>query len=80
MQGSMLLHMQRQVHNCLLCRGYECQEKDGIFMIAFSDVAGAIEWACVLQLGLLRTHWPAELLGTPIGAEVVDTNGELLFR
>jgi hypothetical protein len=22
------------------CRGYECQEKDGIFMLAFGDVGG----------------------------------------
>lgn len=40
------------------CRGYECQEKDGIFMLAFADtgVCSATDWSCVLQLALLRVH------------------------
>ncbi len=38
----------------LLCGGYECQEKEGIFMIAFPEPKTAVEWALTLQLALLR--------------------------
>ena len=38
----------------LLAGGYECQEKDGIFMLAFHTPRMAIEWSLYLQLGLLR--------------------------
>ncbi|GAX82245.1 hypothetical protein CEUSTIGMA_g9673.t1 [Chlamydomonas eustigma] len=63
------------------CRGsYECQEKDGIFMLAFKDPAAAIEWAVVLQLALLRVQWSQELLQTQAGSEVVSQDGLLLFR
>ena len=38
----------------LLCGGYECQEKEGTFMIAFPQPRAAVEWALTLQLALLR--------------------------
>ena len=38
----------------LLCGGYECQEKEGTFMIAFPHPRTAVEWALTLQLALLR--------------------------
>lgn len=38
----------------LLCGGYECQEKEGTFMIAFPHPRAAVEWALTLQLALLR--------------------------
>ncbi|GBF94709.1 adenylate cyclase [Raphidocelis subcapitata] len=62
------------------CRGYECQEKDGIFMLVFGDVVSAVEWACVLQVALLRVHWSPELLRAPVCAEVCDEGGEVVFR
>ena len=41
----------------LLCGGYECQEKEGTFMIAFPQPRAAVEWALTLQLALLRYTW-----------------------
>lgn len=38
----------------LLCDGYECQETEGIFLIAFNSPRAALEWAVSLQLALLR--------------------------
>lgn len=52
------------------CQGYECQEKDGIFMLAFADAGAALEWACLLNLALLCIHWAPEVLSTPAGREV----------
>lgn len=62
------------------CRGYECQEKDGIFMMAFEDIAMALEWSCVLQLALLRVQWNKEILKIPAGREIVGEDGVMLFR
>ncbi len=38
----------------LLCDGYECQEKEGTFLVAFSSPRAAVEWALTLQLALMR--------------------------
>ena len=39
----------------LLCDGYECQEKEGTFLVAFSSPRAAVEWALTLQLALLKS-------------------------
>eukprot|EP00775_Hariotina_reticulata_P007075 gene7075-7288_t len=46
------------------CGGYECQEKDGIFMLAFDDP------------GMTLCH----VLHSPSGREVYGPQGELLYR
>ena len=38
---------------CVVC-SYECQEKDGIFMLAFHHTRAAMEWGLTLQLGLME--------------------------
>jgi class 3 adenylate cyclase len=34
----------------------------------------------VLQLALLRVQWPLALLSSPLGAEVLDESGDVVFR
>ena len=41
-----------------VCKGYECQEKEGVFMTAFPGPIKALEWAVTLQLALLRSARP----------------------
>lgn len=62
------------------CKGYECQEKDGIFMLAFQDPVAAVEWACVLNLALMYVHWAPEVLSSELGKEVFGHDGVLLYR
>ncbi|DBA88293.1 TPA: hypothetical protein ACH3X1_016534 [Trebouxia sp. C0004] len=65
----------------LLCGGYECQEKEGTFMIAFPEPKTAVEWALTLQLALLRLPWGEGLLGlAPTQEERSPVTGQLLFR
>ncbi|KAA6429091.1 MAG: hypothetical protein FRX49_01201 [Trebouxia sp. A1-2] len=65
----------------LLCGGYECQEKEGTFMIAFPEPKTALEWALTLQLALLRLPWGEGLLGlAPTQEERSPVTGQLLFR
>lgn len=37
-----------------LTNGYECQEKDGVFMLAFEKPREAAEWAILFNLALLE--------------------------
>ena len=37
-----------------LCNGVECQEKDGVFMLAFLYARDAVEWAVILNTALLK--------------------------
>ena len=38
----------------LLYDGYECQENEGTFILAFASPRAALEWALALQLALLK--------------------------
>ena len=42
----------------LLCDGYECQEKEGTFLVAFASSRAAVEWALTLQLALMKYCQP----------------------
>lgn len=37
-----------------LTQGYECQEKEGVFMLVFEKPRQAAEWAILLNLALLE--------------------------
>ena len=37
-----------------LCNGVECQEKEGLFMLAFLHARDAVEWAVTLNIALLK--------------------------
>lgn len=39
--------------------GYECQESEGTFMVAFSSPDVAIEWCLMVQQVLKDMSWPA---------------------
>ncbi|KAK9834379.1 hypothetical protein WJX74_000198 [Apatococcus lobatus] len=64
----------------LLAGGYECQEKDGIFMLAFHTPRMAIEWSVYLQIGLLRCDWDEALESLPETCSQFGDDGELLFK
>ncbi|KAK9811314.1 hypothetical protein WJX72_001645 [[Myrmecia] bisecta] len=60
-------------------KGYESQEKAGIFMTCFTSPGEALEWALTLQLALLRVSWPVELAGLACFQRVAGQDGALLF-
>ncbi|DBA93395.1 TPA: hypothetical protein ACH3X2_003664 [Trebouxia sp. C0005] len=76
-----MLHFQSCVRTTLLlCDGYECQEKDGLFMIAFDKPWAAVEWAITLQLAMLKVEWSPLLELYELTAEVKDENGHTLMK
>ena len=48
------------------CTGYLCQEDDGTYMAAFSDVAQAVRFATGLHVALRKTQWGQGLLASPL--------------
>ncbi|KAL0029412.1 hypothetical protein WJX77_005563 [Trebouxia sp. C0004] len=65
----------------LLCDGYECQEKEGTFLVAFASPTAAVEWALTLQLALMRVPWGEALLSLEPAREEHDpTTGQVLTR
>jgi hypothetical protein len=47
----------------LVAGGYECQEQEGNYMIAFHTAASALEWALLLQEALMEVNWSNEVGG-----------------
>lgn len=45
--------------------GYECQEQEGAFMIAFSEPQLAMEWAMMVQEIMLEVDWSDDVLRLP---------------
>jgi len=45
----------------LVAGGYECQEQEGSYMIAFTSAAAAVEWALLVQEALLEVNWSKQV-------------------
>ncbi|KAK9864492.1 hypothetical protein WJX84_005112 [Apatococcus fuscideae] len=87
-----LLAMNAEVAKAALCKfksclrtmlrladGYECQEKDGVFMLAFEGPKMAAEWAILFNMALLDLEWPDELLMCGPSKIVLDSKGDVLL-
>eukprot|EP00882_Tetradesmus_deserticola_P025795 GHRQ01028364.1.p1 GENE.GHRQ01028364.1~~GHRQ01028364.1.p1 ORF type:complete len:205 (+),score=78.57 GHRQ01028364.1:86-700(+) len=59
--------------------GYECQEAEGTFMVAFSSADVAIEWCLMVQQVLRDMSWPASVLELPTCEEERDMHGNVMF-
>eukprot|EP00899_Mesostigma_viride_P010382 jgi/Mesvir1/19345/Mv10400-RA.2 len=53
--------------------GYECEEKEGNFLLAFHTPVQAVVFSARLQEGLMDLPWPDELLSEEVASEVIQT-------
>lgn len=73
-------------HNTLMRRqlriigGYEVKTEGDAFMVAFPTVTSALLWCFSIQSLLLDEAWPQEILSSVNGQEVVDADGNVIFR
>ncbi|KAF2711417.1 PP2C-domain-containing protein [Pleomassaria siparia CBS 279.74] len=73
-------------HNILMRRqlriigGYEVKTEGDAFMVAFPTVTSALLWCFSMQSLLLEEAWPQEILSSVNGQEVVDADGNVIFR
>lgn len=49
----------------LVAGGYECQEQEGNYMIAFDSPAAALEWALLVQEALMDVNWSKQVRARP---------------
>eukprot|EP01065_Artemidia_motanka_P019515 TRINITY_DN2321_c0_g1_i9.p1 TRINITY_DN2321_c0_g1~~TRINITY_DN2321_c0_g1_i9.p1 ORF type:complete len:795 (+),score=184.97 TRINITY_DN2321_c0_g1_i9:60-2387(+) len=74
-----------QQHNAVLRStaaahdGYEVKTIGDAFMVAFSDVQLAVQFAVEAQRQLLATEWPLDLLQAPL-CRGIDGGGDLLWK
>ncbi|KAG2502119.1 hypothetical protein HYH03_000611 [Edaphochlamys debaryana] len=65
----------------LACNGYECQEQEGNYMIAFAQPAEALEWCLMVQELMMEVAWSAPMLALPsCHEELQPLTGAVLFR
>uniref|UniRef100_A0A061RGM2 Adenylate cyclase n=2 Tax=Tetraselmis sp. GSL018 TaxID=582737 RepID=A0A061RGM2_9CHLO len=61
--------------------GYEVENDNGVFVVAFSSAVSAMSWALDVQLGLLHAEWPASIRVFQDMPELSDpVTGAVLFR
>jgi hypothetical protein len=58
----------------LVAGGYECQEQEGNYMIAFHSAAAALEWALLLQEALMEVNWSNEVRASKGAARSVTSH------
>ncbi len=70
-QAALALYCATVRATLFVCKGYECQEKEGVFMTAFPGPIKALEWAVTLQMALLRCDMLLLLPNIPLGRRCV---------
>jgi adenylate cyclase len=69
--------MRRQLR---IIGGYEVKTEGDAFMVAFPTVTSALLWCFSIQSLLLEEAWPQEILNSVNGQEVLDNDGNVIFR
>lgn len=73
-------------HNKLMRRqlriigGYEVKTEGDAFMVSFPTATSALLWCFTVQSQLLDIEWPSEVLNSVHGQEVLDTDGNVIYR
>ncbi|KAL3145789.1 hypothetical protein ABBQ38_015166 [Trebouxia sp. C0009 RCD-2024] len=64
-----------------LTEGYECQEAEGNFMLAFHKPIKAVQFCLLVQEEMLKVHWREDVLALPqCQAQVGGRNQGLIFQ
>lgn len=75
-----------KIHNDVMRRqlriigGYEVKTEGDAFMVAFPTATSALLWCFAVQNALLTAAWPKEILESVNGQEVLDSDGNIIFR
>lgn len=75
-----------KVHNSIMRRqlriigGYEVKTEGDAFMVSFPTPTSALLWCFSVQSLLLVADWPAEIVESNEGYEVLDDKDEVIFR
>jgi adenylate cyclase len=80
MRSAIKMHNELMRRQLRLIGGYEVKTEGDAFMVAFPTVTSALLWCFTVQSLLLEVQWPQEILSSVNGQEVVDSEGNVIFR
>ncbi|KAL5430906.1 hypothetical protein PMIN07_008047 [Paraphaeosphaeria minitans] len=80
MRSAIKMHNEAMRRHLRIIGGYEVKTEGDAFMVAFPTVTSALLWCFTIQSQLLEVPWPQEILNSVNGQEVVDPNGNVIFR
>ncbi|GAB7351648.1 hypothetical protein MBLNU459_g2252t3 [Dothideomycetes sp. NU459] len=80
MRSAIKMHNEVMRRHLRIIGGYEVKTEGDAFMVAFSTVTSALLWCFTIQSQLLDVQWPQEILSSVHGQEVLDNDGNRIFR
>jgi adenylate cyclase len=80
MRSAIKMHNEVMRRQLRIIGGYEVKTEGDAFMVAFPTVTSALLWCFTVQSQLLDVQWPQEILGSLNGQEVLDADGNVIFR
>ncbi|KAL5113515.1 hypothetical protein ACEQ8H_008600 [Pleosporales sp. CAS-2024a] len=80
MRSAIKMHNELMRRQLRIIGGYEVKTEGDAFMVAFRTVTSALLWCFTIQSLLLEVQWPQEILNSANGQEVVDPDGNVIFR
>ncbi|KAH7080648.1 hypothetical protein FB567DRAFT_109406 [Paraphoma chrysanthemicola] len=80
MRSAIKMHNELMRRQLRIIGGYEVKTEGDAFMVAFRTVTSALLWCFTIQSQLLEVQWPQEILSSVNGQEVVDPDGNVIFR
>ncbi|KAF2878145.1 hypothetical protein BDV95DRAFT_600823 [Massariosphaeria phaeospora] len=80
MRSAIKMHNELMRRQLRIIGGYEVKTEGDAFMVAFPTVTSALLWCFTIQSQLLEVQWPQEILNSVNGQEVVDPDGNVIFR
>ena len=80
MRSAIKMHNELMRRQLRIIGGYEVKTEGDAFMVAFPTVTSALLWCFAMQSQLLEAPWPQEILSSVNGQEVVDPDGNVIFR
>lgn len=80
MRSAIKMHNEVMRRQLRIIGGYEVKTEGDAFMVSFPTVTAALLWSFTVQSQLLEVQWPQEILNSVNGQEVVDADGNVIFR
>lgn len=80
MRAAIKLHNEVMRRQLRIIGGYEVKTEGDAFMVSFPTATSALLWAFAVQSHLLEVQWPAEILNSVVGKEVMDSDQNVIFR
>jgi adenylate cyclase len=80
MRSAIKMHNELMRRQLRIIGGYEVKTEGDAFMVAFRTVTSALLWCFTIQSQLLEVQWPQEIVSSANGQEVVDSDGNIIFR